>query len=106
MINEVINEILQAESKAGQIIEQANARALEISEQSMNDCAKIQQEAQDRVKATRQAIKESSEKEAGVAYEAILCEQKAECDKLRAEKQAKIKEAGEYIFGSIVNGSC
>ena len=106
MINEVINEILQAESKAGQIIEQANARALEISEQSMNDCTKIQQEAQERVKATRQAIKESSEKEAGVAYEAILCEQKAECDKLRAEKQAKIKEAGEYIFGSIVNGSC
>ena len=106
MINEVINEILQAESKAGQIIEQANARALEISEQSMNDCAKIQQEAQERVKATRQAIKESSEKEAAVAYEAILCEQKAECDKLRAEKQAKIKEAGEYIFGSIVNGSC
>ena len=106
MINEVINEILQAESKAGQIIEQANTRALEISEQSMNECAKIQQEAQERIKATRQAIKESSEKEAGVAYEAILCEQKAECDKLRAEKQAKIKEAGEYIFGSIVNGSC
>ncbi len=106
MINEVITEILQAESKAEQIIAEASARALEINEQSANECAKILADVQERIKATRQAIKVESEKNAECAYNEIISAQQAECDKLRAEKQEKIKEAGEYIFGSIVNGNC
>lgn len=106
MINEVITEILQAESKAEVIIENANARALEISEQSGDECSKILAEAQERGKATRQAIKEDSEKMAESAYQEIINDKKAECDKLRAEKQEKTSQAGEYIFRSILNGNC
>ncbi len=106
MINEVITEILQAESKAEQIVAEANARALEISEQSGDECSKILAEAQERGKATRQAIKEDSEKMAECAYNEIINAQQAECDKLRAEKQEKISQAGEYIFRSILNGNC
>ena len=106
MINEVITEILKAESKAEQIIEEANARALEISEQSGNECAKILADVQERIKATRQTLKAESEKMAECAYNDIINAQKTECDKLRAEKQEKISQAGEYIFRSILNGNC
>ena len=106
MINEVINEILKAEEQAELIVENAQNQAQEILAKSEEDVISIQKATAEECKNLRSKIKAESEEIAQSEYVRIMGEATQECEKLTAEKGANADDAGEYIFGRILNGNC
>ena len=106
MINEVISEIMKAESQAESLINDAQTKAEQILAENDELLAKMQAEVKEQSKLLREQIAKESEARAKEEYDAIINQSKQECADLLNEKGASADKTGEYIFGRIVNGNC
>ena len=89
MIEQVLAEIRAAEEKAALIIEEANAKAKEIAQNSAAECDALRAEINAEIKL---AVKE------------ILAEAEKEAELEAAEAQKNVRGAGEWIAENIIKG--
>jgi vacuolar-type H+-ATPase subunit H len=106
MINEVLNEILQTEKQAEEIIEKARQEAQKIAAECDEECIKMQNDAKHQSKTLREDIANQSEQTAKDEYQKIISENQIVCENMTKEKSALADKAGEYIFGRILDGNC
>ena len=106
MINEVINEILKAEAQAEEILSKAEEKAQDIIATAENQANSIIEQANENAKALRAQIKAESEDKASAEYQTVMEHAREESELLTKEKERSAIDAGEYLFGRIVNGNC
>ena len=106
MINEVIQEILAAESQAQEIKEKAENIALQTALNAQRESEKIKATAVIEAKTWRENILNESKQTAENNYNSSVNQDKAKADALVSDKRALADKLGEEIFGRILNGSC
>ena len=106
MINQVIDEILKAEEQAEEIISKAEEKAQEILANAENQANAILQQASEDAKTLRAQIKAESEERANAEYKTVMDVAQEESKTLSKEKEKSALDAGDYLFGRIINGNC
>ncbi len=106
MINEVINDILQAEKQAEEIIQKAQEQSAEILARADNEALNILAKSKIEAKALRENIQRESTQRAESEYKKAIIESEEQVNNLKNQKSELIKSVSEQIFRSIVNGNC
>ncbi|MBR1746697.1 MAG: hypothetical protein IJ735_00625 [Clostridia bacterium] len=102
MIQDTVNEILQAEAEAERITAEANEEAKRVVTVAEENATKLRAETVKSVKEERKKVAESAEKEGDAQYEKILLAGKAKADDLR--EHTDVNKAAEFIKNKVLEG--
>lgn len=105
MIDEVLNEIKKAETKAEQILDDANENSLKILSDAGDKAETIIKNAEQSCKDYKKTALENAEKTADKQYTDTLNSAKTDADSLHNKLSGKITELSKEVFGGIVNGN-
>lgn len=105
MINELVNNIIEAEKKASEIIEGASAKADEILAEASKKNAEKRKLAEQALKTESEELFEKNDAEAKALYSQILKKGEQEAEKITLGASKK-EECAEDIARWILSGNC
>ena len=106
MIEEVLNEIRDAELKAEQIKLAGEEEAKKIIAEGEKEALDIRNETEKNIKVMRTNGLYQAELTAGGNYDKTMADGKAESEKLKKDLSEKVDELSDEVFGRILDGSC
>ena len=105
-MQEIINGINDAETKAQEIKTQAQQKAVEIAEEAEVRSSEIAKKSEAECRALKEKSIKTAETEAGKNYESEIARAKVEAAKYRAEKLKGTDAIVNAIVGRVVSGGC
>lgn len=104
MIEQVINEILEAEENARAIQSDAMAKAAEINLKAAEAADRAKAEAAAKYKAESDLKKAEAEKKGELEAEKIIAAARAEAEKIKANAKGKTAKAADYVVKTLLGG--
>lgn len=106
MIEQVLEEIKQAENKASEIKSQADDLVTEIGKKAEEKVSSVLADAEDTVKREKALGKVRTAKSVEKLYDEIIATAKADVETLYNSKTADINELADEMVGKVINGDC
>ena len=106
MIEQVLEEIKQAEEKALKIRTEADERVAFINKQAEESSARILSDAEEAVKAKKALYKVRTAEKVDKLYNEVIDSANRDVEALYNSKTAKIEELANEMVGKVLNGDC
>ncbi len=106
MIEQVLEEIKQAEQKAENIRFEADSLASSIGKQAEEKSSSILSCAEETVKKEKALSKARTAEKSEKLYNEIIAAAKIDVEALYNSKTAIIEKLAEEIVGKVINGDC
>jgi vacuolar-type H+-ATPase subunit H len=103
-IKETIQDILAAETKAEQIVEDANRKSKDILLDAQTQVAEIKSRSEASIKSSVKDIITEGERLAKEAYDAIVKDGEDKADALLTSARGKEEQVSDYIVNKFIDG--
>ena len=105
MIEQVIDEILTAESRAREIIKQAGEPAAQVNLDAAHVPDRIKKEYGDKFRQEAENARAAAEKKGDREAEKVLNDARKLADKVKQTASDRAEAAAEYILNTLFNGN-
>lgn len=97
MLKEIMDEILQAETRAGEIVEQANARAKEIRQKGERESAAIVSAAKKEAADLLASLEKETEAVAKAEEDLVIGKGKEQAVSVRRDAEGRVADAADAV---------
>lgn len=102
MLKEIMDEILQAEARADEIVADASSRAKEIRQKGESESARIVIAAKKEAAELMASLEKETDAEAAAAEEAVLAQGKRDAAAIRQGAEGKVTDAAQEVRDRVL----